>query len=109
MREDTNMSWAKVGAFVAKKGAGGLATAAAAVRDGAAASYKTLVRGRAEQRNAIIQARMHKKLTQSQLAQMIHVKLQDIQDYKSGKVRPNQTIIGKLEKALGTKLQLNKK
>ncbi|KAM7275638.1 hypothetical protein ACFE04_017504 [Oxalis oulophora] len=53
----------------------------------------------------ILQARMDKKLTQSQLAQLINEKPQIIQEYESGKAIPNQQIITKLERALGTKLR----
>lgn len=37
--------------------------------------------------------------------QMINEKPQVIQEYESGKAIPNQQIIGKLERALGTKLR----
>nr|ACN35802.1 unknown [Zea mays] len=53
----------------------------------------------------LMQARLDKKLTQAQLAQMINEKPQVIQEYESGKAIPNQQIIGKLERALGTKLR----
>eukprot|EP00250_Pteridium_aquilinum_P029766 c40091_g1_i1 orf=207-629(+) len=56
-------------------------------------------------KKAIIQARMDKKLTQSQLAQQINEKPQIVQDYESGKAIPNQQIIAKLERVLGTKLR----
>ncbi|WVZ04031.1 hypothetical protein V8G54_024837 [Vigna mungo] len=58
-----------------------------------------------ELKKAIMQARMEKKLTQAQLAQVINEKPQVIQEYESGKAIPNQQIIGKLERALGTKLR----
>ncbi|KAL6529656.1 Multiprotein-bridging factor 1b [Orobanche gracilis] len=58
-----------------------------------------------ELKKAIIQARNDKKLTQSQLAQLINEKPQIIQEYESGKAIPNQQIISKLEKALGAKLR----
>ncbi|KAM0915255.1 hypothetical protein ACQ4PT_007117 [Festuca glaucescens] len=51
-------------------------------------------------KKGIMQARMDKKLTQAQLAQP-----QVIQEYESGKAIPNQQIIAKLERALGTKLR----
>ncbi|KAE8683754.1 Multiprotein-bridging factor 1a [Hibiscus syriacus] len=57
-----------------------------------------------ELKKAIMQARMDKKLTQTQLAQMINEKPQIVRDYESGKAIPNQQIIGKLERALGTKM-----
>ncbi|KAL8141293.1 hypothetical protein V2J09_007314 [Rumex salicifolius] len=58
-----------------------------------------------ELKKAIMQARLDKKLTQAQLAQLINEKPQIIQEYESGKAIPNQQIIGKLERALGTKLR----
>ncbi|MCO5593954.1 hypothetical protein L7F22_047973 [Adiantum nelumboides] len=56
-------------------------------------------------KKAIIQARMEKKMTQSQLAQLINEKPQIVQDYESGKAIPNQQIIAKLERVLGAKLR----
>ncbi|XAR49537.1 hypothetical protein NMG60_11032775 [Bertholletia excelsa] len=58
-----------------------------------------------ELKKNIMQARLNKKLTQSQLAQMINEKPQVIQEYESGKAIPNQQIITKLERALGVKLR----
>ncbi|RZB75616.1 Multiprotein-bridging factor 1a [Glycine soja] len=58
-----------------------------------------------ELKKAIMQARMDKKLTQSQLAQLINKKPQVIQEYESGKAILNQHIIGKLGKVLGAKLR----
>ncbi|RDX93534.1 Multiprotein-bridging factor 1b [Mucuna pruriens] len=58
-----------------------------------------------ELKKAIMQARMDKKLTQAQLAQIINEKPQVIQEYESGKAIPNQQIISKLERALGAKLR----
>ncbi|KAK4387139.1 Multiprotein-bridging factor 1a [Sesamum angolense] len=58
-----------------------------------------------ELKKAIMQARMDKKLTQAQLAQIINEKPQIIQEYESGKAIPNQQIISKLERALGVKLR----
>lgn len=58
-----------------------------------------------ELKKAIMQARNDKKLTQSQLAQIINEKPQIIQEYESGKAIPNQQIISKLERALGAKLR----
>ncbi|KAJ4768019.1 Multiprotein-bridging factor 1 [Rhynchospora pubera] len=58
-----------------------------------------------ELKKAIMQARLDKKLTQAQLAQLINEKPQVIQEYESGKAIPNQQIIGKLERALGAKLR----
>ncbi|KAH7404167.1 hypothetical protein KP509_15G013500 [Ceratopteris richardii] len=56
-------------------------------------------------KKAIIQARMEKKMTQAKLAQLINEKPQIVQDYESGKAIPNQQIISKLERVLGTKLR----
>ncbi|KAI5054636.1 hypothetical protein GOP47_0029781 [Adiantum capillus-veneris] len=56
-------------------------------------------------KKAIVQARVDKKLTQSQLAQLINEKPQIVQDYESGKAIPNQQIISKLERVLGAKLR----
>ncbi|OWM78718.1 multiprotein-bridging factor 1a [Punica granatum] len=58
-----------------------------------------------ELKKCIQQARMDKKLTQAQLAQIINEKPQIIQEYESGKAIPNQQIIVKLERALGVKLR----
>ncbi|KAL6999634.1 Multiprotein-bridging factor 1b [Sarracenia purpurea var. burkii] len=58
-----------------------------------------------ELKKAIMQARMDKKLTQAQLAQMINEKPQVMQEYESGKAIPNQQIISKLERALSAKLR----
>ncbi|KAK9268521.1 hypothetical protein L1049_000274 [Liquidambar formosana] len=58
-----------------------------------------------ELKKSIMQARLDKKLTQAQLAQMINEKPQVIQEYESGKAIPNQQLIGKLERALGVKLR----
>ncbi|XP_022970748.1 multiprotein-bridging factor 1b-like [Cucurbita maxima] len=58
-----------------------------------------------ELKKAIMQARTEKKLTQTQLAQLINKKPQVIQEYESGKAIPNQQIITKLERALGAKLR----
>ncbi|CAN6443738.1 unnamed protein product [Victoria cruziana] len=58
-----------------------------------------------ELKKNIMQARMDKKLTQSQLAQLINEKPQVIQEYESGKAIPNQQIILKLERVLGAKLR----
>ncbi|XP_044472883.1 multiprotein-bridging factor 1a-like [Mangifera indica] len=58
-----------------------------------------------ELKKAIIQARTEKKLTQSQLAQLINEKPQILQEYESGKAIPNQQILTKLERAFGKKLR----
>ncbi|ONK80265.1 uncharacterized protein A4U43_C01F15740 [Asparagus officinalis] len=58
-----------------------------------------------ELKKNIMQARMDKKYTQAQLAQLINEKPQVIQEYESGKAIPNQQIIVKLERVLGVKLR----
>ncbi|XP_058095553.1 multiprotein-bridging factor 1b [Magnolia sinica] len=58
-----------------------------------------------ELKKSIMQARMDKKFTQAQLAQMINEKPQVIQEYEAGKAIPNQQIITKLERVLGVKLR----
>ncbi|MQL75449.1 hypothetical protein Taro_007826 [Colocasia esculenta] len=58
-----------------------------------------------ELKKNIMQARMDKKLTQAQLAQLINEKPQVIQEYETGKAIPNQQIITKLERVLGVKLR----
>ncbi|KAG1346732.1 putative Multiprotein-bridging factor 1a [Cocos nucifera] len=55
-----------------------------------------------------MQARVDKKLTQAQLAQLINEKPQVIQEYESGKAIPNQQVITKLERVLGVKLRRKK-
>lgn len=54
---------------------------------------------------SIQQARMAKSLTQAQLAQQINVKSAIINDYEQGKGIPDNTVINKLERALGIKLR----
>ncbi|KAJ0964899.1 hypothetical protein J5N97_026037 [Dioscorea zingiberensis] len=58
-----------------------------------------------ELKKNIMQARMNKKYTQGQLAQLINEKPQVIQEYESGKAIPNQQLINKLERVLGVKLR----
>ncbi|XP_020587864.1 multiprotein-bridging factor 1b-like [Phalaenopsis equestris] len=58
-----------------------------------------------ELKKNLIQARVDKKLNQTQLAQLINEKPQVIQEYESGKAIPNQQIINKLERVLGVKLR----
>jgi len=61
-----------------------------------------------ELKKNIMQARLDKKLTQAQLAQLINEKPQVVQEYESGKAIPNQQIISKLERILGVKLRNRK-
>lgn len=51
------------------------------------------------------QARVSSSLTQKELATRINEKPQVVNDYESGKAVPNQVIISKLERAVGTKLR----
>lgn len=44
-------------------------------------------------------------MTQKELATKANEKPQVVNDYESGRAVPNQTIIGKLERALGVKLR----
>ena len=53
---------------------------------------------------ALMQARQAKGLTQAQIAGLINVKPNIINDYEQGKVVPDQAIISKLNRALSTKL-----
>lgn len=53
----------------------------------------------------IQQARQAKGWTQKELAQKINEKPQVINEYESGRAIPNQQILGKLERVLGTKLR----
>eukprot|EP00187_Rhodella_violacea_P013320 CAMPEP_0184710330 /NCGR_PEP_ID=MMETSP0314-20130426/1182_1 /TAXON_ID=38298 /ORGANISM="Rhodella maculata, Strain CCMP 736" /LENGTH=122 /DNA_ID=CAMNT_0027172153 /DNA_START=75 /DNA_END=443 /DNA_ORIENTATION=+ len=50
-------------------------------------------------------ARLAKGMTQAQLAKTINEKPQVINEYESGKAIPNQQILSKIEKALGTKVR----
>ncbi|KAG0593257.1 hypothetical protein M758_1G309200 [Ceratodon purpureus] len=58
-----------------------------------------------ELKKNLMQARLDKKYTQAQLAQLINEKPQIVQEYESGKAIPNQQIITKLERILGVKLR----
>ncbi|GBF90288.1 hypothetical protein Rsub_02394 [Raphidocelis subcapitata] len=60
-----------------------------------------------ELKKQIIQARTAKKLTQSQLGQLINEKPQIIQDYESGKAIPNPQVLSKLSRVLGVVLKKN--
>ena len=54
---------------------------------------------------AIQQGRMAKSLTQKELATKINEKANVIQDFEAGKAKPNQQVLGKLERVLGIKLR----
>ncbi|VDM20497.1 unnamed protein product [Hydatigera taeniaeformis] len=53
----------------------------------------------------IMQGRQDANLTQKELATKINEKPQVIAEYEQGKAIPNQTILSKLERALGIKLR----
>ncbi|GLE11536.1 hypothetical protein PINS_up024011 [Pythium insidiosum] len=55
---------------------------------------------------ALMKARMDKKMTQKQLATTINEKPQIVAEYESGKAIPNGQVISKLERALGVKLRV---
>ena len=57
-----------------------------------------------EQRKAMIQGRIAKKLTQKDLANQLGIKIQNIQGYENGKIQINNKEIIKIEKKLGIKL-----
>jgi len=59
-------------------------------------------------RTAMQQARLAKKMTQAQLANMIAEKPSVVNEYESGKAIPNGAIIQKLNKALGVQLPKSK-
>mmetsp|Transcript_24954 Transcript_24954/g.47225 ORF Transcript_24954/g.47225 Transcript_24954/m.47225 type:complete len:136 (+) Transcript_24954:104-511(+) len=56
-------------------------------------------------KQAIIQGRTAKKMTQAQLAQQINEKPQIVQEYEQGKAIPNSQVLGKMERVLGVKLR----
>ncbi|KAI7838906.1 hypothetical protein COHA_007339 [Chlorella ohadii] len=60
-----------------------------------------------ELKKQIQQARLAKKLTQAQLAQMINEKPQLINEYESGKAIPNPQILSKMSRVLGVTLKKN--
>lgn len=57
---------------------------------------------------SIQKARIEKKWSQAQLAQAINEKPAVINQYESGKALPNNQIISKIERALGTKVRSKK-
>ncbi len=61
-----------------------------------------------ELKKQIMAARLAKKLTQAQLAQIINEKPQIIQEYESGKAIPAPQILSKLSRALGVTLSAKK-
>jgi putative transcription factor len=62
-----------------------------------------------ELKKAITQARMAKKMTQSQLAKAINELPKVVQSYENGKAIPSNQVLSKIERALGVKLRGGKK
>jgi DNA-binding transcriptional regulator YiaG len=62
-----------------------------------------------EVKQAIMKARMAKKMTQKQLAQALNEQASVIQKYEQGKQVPTNAQLAKIEKVLGTKLPRIKK
>ncbi|GAB4813209.1 hypothetical protein N2152v2_000255 [Parachlorella kessleri] len=60
-----------------------------------------------ELKKQIQQARIAKKLTQAQLAQLINEKPQIINEYENGKAIPNPQILSKMSRVLGVTLRKN--
>merc|ERR1712084_157074 len=57
-----------------------------------------------EFKKALMQARMAKKMSQTQLATAINEKGSVINEYESGKAIPNGAVINKLNRSLGVRL-----
>ena len=57
-----------------------------------------------DQRKAMIQGRVAKKLTQKDLANQIGINIKNIQGYENGKIKVNNAEITKIERFLGIKL-----
>lgn len=60
-------------------------------------------------KKAIQQARIAKKMTQSDLAKAICELPKVVQSYENGKAIPDNKVLGKIERALGVKLRGGKK
>jgi putative transcription factor len=58
-----------------------------------------------ELKKQIIQARIAKKLTQSELAQKINERPQVVQEYESGKAIPENKVLQKMSRVLGVTLK----
>lgn len=56
----------------------------------------------------IRQQRNNKKLSQKVLAQKLNIQVNLLNNYESGKIKPDNNILGKLEKYLGIRLRGNK-
>merc|ERR1711953_1071227 len=74
-----------------------------AKRDGATEGLKHETVGN-EFKKALMQARMAKKMSQTQLATAINEKSSVVNEYESGKAIPKGDIINKLSRALGVRL-----
>eukprot|EP00887_Chlorella_sp_A99_P007062 scaffold2.g7062.t1 len=60
-----------------------------------------------ELKKQIQQARLAKKLTQAQLAQLVNEKPSVINEYESGKAIPNPQVLSKMSRVLGVTLRKN--
>ena len=58
-----------------------------------------------DMKRKIQRARMEKKMTQKQLAQLLQVKPQIVNNYETGKAIPDSNLINKMQRILGTKLR----
>ena len=58
---------------------------------------------------AIAQARAVKGLTQAQLARLVNVPQRTVNEFESGKAQPDNAVLQKLARALGTRLSNPKK
>ncbi|ESR64350.1 hypothetical protein CICLE_v10010236mg [Citrus x clementina] len=54
----------------------------------------------------IQRARLGKKMSKPDLANQINQRPQVVSEYENGKVVPNQTVLAKMEKAIGVKLRV---
>lgn len=52
----------------------------------------------------LVNARQSAHMTQHQLAQSLHIKLNDLESYELGKVVPEKKIISRMNKILGSSL-----
>ena len=57
-----------------------------------------------EQRKAMIQGRVAKKMNQKELANRLGINIKNIQGYENGKIKINNAEITKIERFLGVKL-----
>ena len=62
-----------------------------------------------ELRMVIQKARNAKNMTQKELAQSLNIKPEFIQQYECGKAKPDNNLLGKMERILGVKLRGLKK